>query len=288
MIITVKGADFSSCGIGKIVTTISDECKEIASHYSRLKTIEDMAVLQQFMDDLGYGVEGGIWSKLAYLFLPIFASTKEEMLYDVKNNITYFLPDDAKFKAVSPWGMSVATDPIASEAGYYRTTVQLAAAKKPCECTSIIVSDISNARGQFGICEPVSGAYSAVNASHLPYINIGTIDEGEERSTVLHLGDTSNLISVDRYIDISGDGPVTGKYKAWTDDGTKISEKFTLRTSSCTPTTTVGVGFGTAYYLSQNSDVKMYVYAYSDLLTETECATMRDALLSMLKSLGIK
>ena len=44
MIIKVNGADFSNCGIGKIVTTITDECKKLASHYSRLKTTENSGV----------------------------------------------------------------------------------------------------------------------------------------------------------------------------------------------------------------------------------------------------
>lgn len=85
MIIKVNGADFSNCGIGKITTTITDECKKLASHYSRLKTTENLIPLQGLMDDLGYGIGGGIWSKIDCLFLPLFSTNTSEVAYDIKN-----------------------------------------------------------------------------------------------------------------------------------------------------------------------------------------------------------
>lgn len=75
MIYINKSADYSGCGIGKVIV-ISQEVEQIAAFYNNM-TETDKANLQVFFDSLGT-----IKNKLTHLFLPLFSSNAEDCLYN--------------------------------------------------------------------------------------------------------------------------------------------------------------------------------------------------------------
>lgn len=282
MIITVKGADFSNCGIGKIAVTISDDCKEIASHYTKLNTTEGLSVLQQFMDDLGYGLENGIWNKLNNLFFPVFSSNKEEMLYDViKKKIVSLNKDGATFEAVSPWGMKVSQSSI-NDYTYYLLTITFKNKERYKGC-SFLVADIADASNQVSTCPPSNGSYLGLGHSNLG-ITISASGETKTLQTP-----ANSFVAVDRWVDVIEEmNSLKGKFKLWYDSGEVDTGEISMPSSASELVNYSSLGIGAGYVVPTSFNSKFYVIGYSDELSESECSILRDAFVNMLKSLGLK
>lgn len=293
MIVTVKGADFSTCGLGRIVTTISNECKEIASHYSMLKTQEDLAVLQQFMDDLGYGLEDSIWGKLIYLYLPVFASSTEEMLYEVKSksqksivNAVYEKAGNYGMKIASTYNTTKITDfdiynafPVIEGVKLINTNSFFMGSKLS---SNIMDSGIA----QCGIAESVSGAFQfnySLNGNLT--ININT-----QTNIGISSSNPENIILIQDWTSYDEDS-LTGVAKLFFDDYEKTESITNLDESIFSETIPTRVRLGVGYSL-QNLDYQknniIYVNGFAKDLTEAECITLRNALLTLKSSLGLK
>lgn len=272
MIITVKDADFSACGIGKIITTISDECKKIASHYQKLKTVEDMGALQQFMDDLGYGVKNGIWNKAIFMTLPVFSSTLNEWEYDVIGDRLIYASGNNNgiiVEAVSPWG------------------VKNIGSKSPwCEvsCETIKATEIIDLCALKG---PTNVQAAIVNATE------GVVNTGELLSVAVSLkNDTTYQISImnpslfvlGKWVE-ANEALETGKYKLWFDGGNKVSGDLSVDTINRN-LTSVRASYGGAY-IGPASDSINYIDACFRGLSETECQTLANATSTFFKNLGL-
>lgn len=83
MIITVNGADFSQCGLGKVATVVTDETKAIMAQFTGKNTVNNQKAIQNMFDTLQKGVEGSIWSKFEYLIIPYLGSNINEAFIDL-------------------------------------------------------------------------------------------------------------------------------------------------------------------------------------------------------------
>lgn len=83
MIIINKNADFSQCGIGKVVYKIEDDVKTVLD-----KCFENLDYglgleFQRFINNIG-GLNGDIWNTIYELNIPAFAATAKEFYTNVK------------------------------------------------------------------------------------------------------------------------------------------------------------------------------------------------------------
>lgn len=148
MIVILKKANFSDCGLGKIALPVSDRCKEIASNYSAVKTPEQLAALQNLMDSLGYGVPNSIWSKLNLLILPMLSSNVKECTFDVtKQKDVRFSQFDENLYSVNNGSLVSAS----SSSDVNKTLLETGLDK-------VSVSDVNI----FALCEDVSTANETV------------------------------------------------------------------------------------------------------------------------------
>lgn len=83
MIIINKNADFSQCGIGKVVYKIEDDVKAVLDKcYENLDYSLGLE-FQRFINNIG-GLNGDIWNAIYELNIPIFAATVKEFYTNVK------------------------------------------------------------------------------------------------------------------------------------------------------------------------------------------------------------
>lgn len=293
MIVTVKGADFSTCGLGRIVTAISNECKEIASHYSMLKTPEDLVVLQQFMDDLGYGLEDSIWGKLIYLYLPVFASSTEEMLYEVKSKSQKSIAA-AVYEKAGNYGMKIAstynttkiTDFDISNAYPVIEGVKRINTNSFFMGSKVSSNIMDSGFAQCGMAESVSGSFQfnySLNGNL--GINIKTQDNFSISSS-----NPENIILIQDWTSYDEDS-LTGVAKLFFDDHEQTKSVTQLDEVLFSETMPTILRLGAGHSL-QNLDYQknniIYVNGFAKDLTETECITLRNALLTLKSSLGLK
>lgn len=92
MILVVKNADYSACGLGSIEVPIivSDACIEIMGHYPTYDTEANRKEMQKLMNRLGYGKTNSIWSKLLHLEFPCLSAQVSEAIYNVLANESVF------------------------------------------------------------------------------------------------------------------------------------------------------------------------------------------------------
>lgn len=86
MILIVKGADFSANAIGQIID-FSDAKELLTAHYPSHSDDDTAQAFQVFMNTLGKGQEGSIWSRLRWLLLPIFGNSVTEDIYDIRHEL---------------------------------------------------------------------------------------------------------------------------------------------------------------------------------------------------------
>ena len=288
MIITVKGADFSACGIGKIVTTISDECKKIAAHYSMLNTTEDLTVLQQFMDALGYGLVDSIWGKLIYLYLPVFASSKEELLYDVKNDSQKSLPD-AQYEKAGDYGMKIASSYTANNVNHFRIPYSFNDGTRKIDLNPFAIISKTNSdrtkESQCGIASSAAGVFM-INTNKLLGINTFTSDG---HGDIQYSTTKEDIILVQDWLNVD-EGQTSGTTKLYFDKEIRAVNYTNLNDNLFENITTENCTMGCAYTWQSDDNKKnvIYVMGLAKGLTESECLTLRDALLSMKTSLNLK
>lgn len=84
--LVIKGADFSEVSIGHIdlPRELSDATLEFINASGNTFTVEQQNAIDDFVLALGIGEEGGIYSKLDFIFLPILAADKAHALVDYK------------------------------------------------------------------------------------------------------------------------------------------------------------------------------------------------------------
>lgn len=83
MIIINKNADFSQCGIGKVVYKIEDDVKAVLDKcYENLDYSLGLE-FQRFINNIG-GLNGDIWNAIYELNIPIFSATAKEFYTNVK------------------------------------------------------------------------------------------------------------------------------------------------------------------------------------------------------------
>ena len=92
MIIVVKNADYSACGLGNVEVPIivSKDCIAIMEHYSTYNTEANRKEMQKLMNRLGYGKTNSIWSKLLHLEFPCLSAQVSEAIYNVLANESVF------------------------------------------------------------------------------------------------------------------------------------------------------------------------------------------------------
>lgn len=98
MILTIKEADFSANNLGQIIVPveITDAGREFMAQYNTVFTETQQYAIQHMLNNLGYGVENSVWSKLKMFVMPVLSSNVDEAVYDViasaaitKNAVTF-------------------------------------------------------------------------------------------------------------------------------------------------------------------------------------------------------
>lgn len=90
MIITVNGADFSQCGLGKIVTIVKDDTKELIAKFKERNNPTNQKAMQNLFDRLGKGVNTSPWSKIRVLLIPFFAASIDEAKINLSSETITF------------------------------------------------------------------------------------------------------------------------------------------------------------------------------------------------------
>lgn len=90
MIITVNGADFSQCGLGKVTTVVTDETKAIMAKFPERNNLTNQRAMQNLFDKLGKGVNTSPWSKIRVLLIPFFAASIDEAKINLSSETITF------------------------------------------------------------------------------------------------------------------------------------------------------------------------------------------------------
>lgn len=284
MIVIVKGADFSACGIGKIPVKVSTECREIASHYSLLSSTTDLISLQIFMDELGYGVDGGIWDKLVCLYLPIFSASKEEMLFDAKNLVQKSISNEVIYESVEGGGMKISA--ISSKTLSDYSIDHSGKWDKKYKFTPFIAVNTHLADSQIGICNGVSGTFYArqlagVGINGATYDNSNFFTWSYKKKTVI-VGKATNVIESE----ISGEAAST--FNMW-DNNQIRSIKYNIADKDKSATEIVSLRMGVGYEVEAiDNPCINYIWGLGYDMTEEQCIILRNAMIKLLTSFDIE
>lgn len=102
MIITIKNADYSACGLGRL----PQDYTSLISYIGASDTFK--AAFQDFMDEIGSD-GGSVWRKIKYLIIPCLSADKSEdvsvdkAFFDIKNQEVHYFGNADKQQAV-PYG----------------------------------------------------------------------------------------------------------------------------------------------------------------------------------------
>lgn len=95
MIITIKNADYSACGLGRL----PQDYTSLISYIGASDTFK--TAFQDFMDEIG-GNDGSVWRKIKYLIIPCLSADKSEAatidkaFFDVKNQEVHYFGNSSR------------------------------------------------------------------------------------------------------------------------------------------------------------------------------------------------
>lgn len=102
MIITIKNADYSACGLGRL----PQDYTSLISYIGASDTFK--TAFQDFMDEIG-GDSGSVWRKIKYLIIPCLSADKSEEVsvdkafFDIRNQEVHYFGNAARQQTV-PYG----------------------------------------------------------------------------------------------------------------------------------------------------------------------------------------
>lgn len=260
MIFINKFADYSACAIGKV--DIDNRVDELIKAAYPSISSANKSKLKTFFNAIG-GIDGYIWKKIQKIAFPFVSSSKDEALYDLKNQAKLYDGNEGVWDfssgLLSRNAASSATFGTDSQTPLYKLSLMVS------------IEKISSVASTSYIAKTGGGSlnFSTAGSTRLQFHNshYGAIcnEPNYLVSTLVNTGFSSTEGRM--FTDYRTNGvPFQVDTSGWF-DGTAIGDIY----------------FGSSTNANFSDNIKFKVLGYAYGLTESEAETMRDAIVALVE-----